>query len=92
MRFCIGATLTITAFAVVCSATAQPQTAANAPLPDVRKLMQEVHEHQRQVDKVREDYTYSSLQTVQDLDAKGNVTKTETTENEDFFVTEGENA
>jgi len=48
--------------------------------------MQEVHEHQKLVDKVREAYTYSSLQTTEDLDAKGNVTKTETTENEDFFV------
>jgi hypothetical protein len=86
MRFSPGAILTLMASLVASSATARPQTAANAPLPDARKLMQEVHEHQKQVDKVRETYTYSSLQTAQDLDAKGNVTKTEITENEDFFV------
>jgi hypothetical protein len=58
----------------------------NAPLPDIRQLMQEVQEHQRQLDKVREAYTYSSMQTVQDIDGGGHVTKTQTEENEDFFV------
>src|SRR5580658_6324053 len=51
-----------------------------------RTLMLEVQEHQRQVDTVRENYSYTSLQTVQDLDSNGQVKKTETTENEDFFV------
>ncbi|WP_157439904.1 hypothetical protein [Terracidiphilus gabretensis] len=59
---------------------------ASAPLPDVHQLMREVVEHQKQLDKVRESYTYTSLQTTQDLDANGKVTKTESTENEDFFV------
>jgi len=77
---------TVIAAALVFVAPACPQTAQNAPLPDPRKLVQEVREHQLQVDKVREAYTYSSLQTVQDIDAKGNVTKTETSENENFFV------
>jgi hypothetical protein len=64
-----------------------PQAApGNAPLPDIHKLMLEVQEHQRLLDKVRENYTYSSLQTVQDLDSSGRVTQTKTTENEDFFV------
>lgn len=48
--------------------------------------MHEVQEHQRQMDKVRENYTYTSLQTEQDLDSSGQVKKTETRENEDFFV------
>jgi hypothetical protein len=60
--------------------------ADNAPLPDIRRLMQEVQEHQRQLDKVRETYTYTSMQTVQDIDANGQVKKTETEEHEDFFV------
>jgi hypothetical protein len=46
----------------------------------------QVMEHQRELDKVRENYTYSSLQTVEDLDSNGHVTHTKTTENEDFFV------
>ena len=60
--------------------------AASSPLPDMRQLMQEVQDHQRQLDKVRESYTYPSLQTTQDIDANGQVKKTETQENEDFFV------
>ncbi len=59
---------------------------ANAPLPDVRLLMLEVQAHQKQLDKVRENYTYTSLQTIQDLDSNGQVKKTETYEDEDFFV------
>jgi hypothetical protein len=35
---------------------------------------------------VRENSTYTSLQTTQDLDSSGQVKKTESTENEDFFV------
>ena len=76
----------LVAAALAFCGTVQPQTIANAQLPDVRKLLQEVQEHQKQVDMVRESYTYSSMQTTQDLDAKGTVTKTESTENEDFFV------
>ena len=60
--------------------------AANSPLPDIRQLMREVQNHQRQLDKLRESYTYSSLQTVQDIDSSGQVKKTETEEHEDFFV------
>ena len=74
------------AAALASFAMARAQTTANEPLPDVRKLIQEVQDHQKQVEKLREAYTYSSLQTTQNLDAGGNVTKTETTENEDFFV------
>jgi len=48
--------------------------------------MQEVQDHQRQLDKVRESYTYTSMQTTQDIDANGQVKKTETEEHEDFFV------
>jgi hypothetical protein len=57
-----------------------------APLPDIHQLMKEVHEHQKQLDKVRENYTYTSLQTDQEIDSKGQVTKTESKEFEVFFV------
>ena len=62
------------------------QPPANAPLPDVRQLMLAVQTHQKQLDTIRENYTYTSLQTTQDLDSSGQVKKTEATENEDFFV------
>lgn len=59
---------------------------ANAPLPEIHQLLREVQEHQKQLDRIRESYTYSSLQVTQDIDPNGKVTKTETTESEDFFV------
>lgn len=59
---------------------------AAAPLPDVRQLMLDVQAHQKELDKVRENYTYTSLQTVESLDSNGQVKKTESSENEDFFV------
>jgi hypothetical protein len=69
-----------------CSLGAHGQQPANAPLPDIRKLMAEVMEHQKQLDKIRENYTYSSFRTTQDIDGNGQVKKTETQEFEDFFV------
>ncbi|HWA94669.1 MAG TPA: hypothetical protein VG844_08700 [Terracidiphilus sp.] len=56
------------------------------PLPDVRKLVLEVAAHQKELDKVRESYTYTSFQTKQDIDKAGRVKKSETEEHEDFFV------
>jgi hypothetical protein len=69
--------------------TPQPATkqfSADSPVPDIRRLMQEVQEHQRQLDKIRESYTYTSMETGQDIDANGRVKKTETKESEVFFV------
>jgi hypothetical protein len=48
--------------------------------------MQEVVEHQKQLEKVRENYTYSAQEITQDLDSGGAITKTETNESECFFV------
>lgn len=62
------------------------QSAASTPLPEIHQLMREVEQHQRQMDKVRENYTYTALQTTETLDSSGHVTKTETEENETFFV------
>jgi len=62
------------------------QQTAQAPLPDIRELMREVQEHQKRLDQVRENYTDTSYQVVQDVDANGEVKKTESTEYEDFFV------
>ena len=65
---------------------AQAQPAANQTLPEIPQLMKEVHKHQKQVDKVQENYTFSAEQVVQEIDGKGKVTKTETEESEEFFV------
>jgi len=72
-----------------CSPAQQPPAQAaqpGPPLPDVRQLMLEVQEHQKQLEKVRENYTYTSLQTTQDIDSNGQVKKTTTEEFEVFFV------
>ena len=55
-------------------------------LPDVHKLMAEVEAHQKQLDQVRENFTYTSLVTTEEVDGSGRVTKTETEEMEHFFV------
>lgn len=59
---------------------------ASSGLPDIRQLLHEAQDHQKQIDKIRENYTYSSLRTIQDIDSSGRVKKTETEEGEDFFV------
>jgi hypothetical protein len=65
---------------------AQAQQAANAPLPAIPQLMNEVREHQKKLDKIRENYTFTSMQTTQDIDGNGQVKKTETLEFEKFYV------
>jgi hypothetical protein len=56
------------------------------PLPEIRALMLEVGEHQKQLEKLRENYTYNSLATTEELDSNGKVKKTEAAESECFFV------
>lgn len=64
----------------------QPASQDAPPLPEIRQLMREVQEHQKQLEKVRENYTYSSLQTTQDIDSSGQVKKTESRELEQFYA------
>ncbi|HEV2215232.1 MAG TPA: hypothetical protein VGR64_08090, partial [Terracidiphilus sp.] len=80
-----GVLLAALAATAPCAAAAM-QAGPARPLPAVPTLMREVQEHQRQLDKVRESYTYTSTQTTQDLDANGHVTKTESVTGDDFFV------
>ena len=62
------------------------QQLSQAALPDIRTLMREVMDHQKALDRIRENYTYTSYQVVQDVDEYGQVKKTETSEYNDFFV------
>ena len=62
------------------------QAAANSPVPNIPDLMRKVEDHQKQLEKVRENYTFTSAQSVEDIDSGGHVTKTETEEDDDFFV------
>jgi hypothetical protein len=67
---------------------AGPGLAANgpAPLPDAATMLREVEAHQKQLDKIRENYTFRSVQTTRQLDSSGNTKKIETEEHEVFFV------
>jgi hypothetical protein len=66
---------------------AQPKPpATEAPIPDIQTLMLQVEDHQRQLDKIRENYTYREIVQTDDLDSNGSVKKTETVENEVFYV------
>lgn len=64
-------------------AFAQP---AQAPLPDVPTLMKQVEEHQHKLDQVRENYTYHEMVVTNQLDKNGKIKKTESEEDEVFFV------
>ena len=81
-----GRIMPLTGILLMLASTAACQQKTNPPLPDIRQLMSEVQAHQKQLEHVRENYTYSSLQTTQDVDQNGTVTKTESQEGEDFFV------
>jgi hypothetical protein len=63
-----------------------PNPPGQAAIPGGRKLMLEVVEHQKQLEKIRENYTYRSVFTDDQVDSKGQVQKTETEEREVFFV------
>jgi hypothetical protein len=64
-----------------------PGTAlSSGPIPSVRNLMLDVAAHQKQLEKVRENYTFHSSTVIQDLDSNGKVTKTESEDSEVFYV------
>jgi len=65
---------------------AGPTVVSYAPIPDIRQLMNQVMDHQKKLEKVRENYTYHSQSSTQDLDSNGQVKKTETEDSEIFFV------
>jgi hypothetical protein len=57
-----------------------------AALLDAATMLREVEAHQKQLDKVRENYTFRAVQTTRWLDSSGNTKKVETEEHEVFFV------
>jgi hypothetical protein len=85
--------LTVISLAAVCAATAKgqraekPASASNpVPVSDIRALMIEVMSHQKQLEKIRENYTYSTATVTEDIDSSGKVKKTESEDSEIFFV------
>jgi hypothetical protein len=68
------------------SGVAQNPAANQPPIPDPSTLMKQVEDHQRKLDQTRENYTYREIVLVHELDKNGNVKKTESEEDEVFFV------
>jgi hypothetical protein len=64
------------------ASAASEQTA----IPDAATMLKEVEAHQKQLDKMRENYTFRAVQTTRQLDSSGNTKKIETEEHEVFFV------
>jgi len=80
------AVLPLSALRPVAQQSSAKPSAAGAPIPDIPTLMMQVQAHQRELDKVKENYTFREVQQTDDLDSSGRVKKTETEENEIFFV------
>lgn len=86
LRVCL-LSLSIVLFRALCVAqTAAPIHSAVAPVPDAGTLLQQVAAHQRQMDKTRENYTWRESVVTRMLDKNGNVKKTESEEDNIFFV------
>jgi hypothetical protein len=71
---------------LACASPATFGASEPAALPDAATMLREVEAHQKQLDKVREDYTFRAVQTTRQLDSSGNTKKVETEEHEVFFV------
>jgi hypothetical protein len=67
------------------SAPSANSTPNSTPI-DLNQLLHRVEEHQKQVETLREDYTYDCVQMNQEFDSNGQVKKTETEKREEFFV------
>src|SRR6201999_1931470 len=60
--------------------------AQQAPIPDVPTLMQQVQDHQRKMDETRENYTFRETIVTREFNKDGSLKKTESEENEVFYV------
>jgi hypothetical protein len=58
----------------------------NSSQLNLQQILRRVQDHQKQVEKLREDYTYQTVQTRQQIDGDGKVKSSESEEREKFFV------
>jgi hypothetical protein len=74
-------------FPFLCALSAAVCTAQQAAqIPDAATLLQQVAEHQRQLDATRENYTWREAIVTRMLDKDGDVKKTESESDDIFFV------
>lgn len=67
-------------------AAARAQAPDPAPIPDVPTLMDQVRQHQRQLESIQENYTFREEDVTQTLNKNGSVKKTESETYEIFYV------
>ncbi len=79
------ATTALLVSALSAPVVAVPQSTA-PPLPDVPTLINQVREHQLQMESIQENYTFHEVITNQMLNKDGSVKKMESEESEVFFV------
>ncbi len=77
-------TLILCSAALTCGSQNVP--ANRGPIPDPATLMKQVEDHQRKLDQTRENYTYREITVIHELDKNGNVKKTQSEEDDVFFV------
>lgn len=58
----------------------------DAPIPDIPTLMNQVQDHQRQMEAIRENYTFRELDVTDTLNKNGTTKKTESEDYEVFYV------
>src|SRR6185437_8013 len=86
-RLFAGVFLILTPFTIAAAENGPGSAPAANPGPiNLQQLLHRVEEHQKQVETLREDYTYDCVQMNQQLDSDGQVKKTETEKREEFFV------
>jgi hypothetical protein len=73
-------------FGVALACEGQNPTANQPSIPDAATLMKQVEDHQRKLDQTRENYTYREIVVIHQLDKNGKLKKTESEEDEVFFV------
>jgi hypothetical protein len=79
-------TLLLRAKSAICALLLAPVVAGAQAIPDVPTLMNQVREHQRQLESVQENYTFHERDVIDRLNKDGSVKKTETEEYEIFYV------
>jgi len=79
-------TLLLRAKSAICALLLAPVVAGAQAIPDVPTLMNQVREHQRQLESAQENYTFHERDVIDRLNKDGSVKKTETEEYEIFYV------
>ena len=85
MLHCRLATLLLTP-ALLFAQTKPARPATPPSIPNAATLLRQVVAHQRQMDSIRENYTYREQQVIQKLDSHGHIESTRTSNFRVFFV------